>query len=113
MPIMDRHEMGMFCWTDLATTEVDKAKIFYHEIFGWEFRDIPMGEDSFYTMLTLKGKDAAAMSQMQPEQAQQGVPPYWTCYFAVEEVDAVAQRASQLGGKVILGPMDVFAEWLY
>ena len=28
---------GTFCWTDLGTTDVDGAKAFYGDLFGWTF----------------------------------------------------------------------------
>jgi predicted enzyme related to lactoylglutathione lyase len=30
---------GAFGWTELMTTDVEKAKSFYTEIFGWEIAE--------------------------------------------------------------------------
>ncbi len=39
---------------------------------------------------------------------QQGMPPNWSIYIAVENADASTKRASELGGKVCMQPFDVF-----
>ena len=41
---------------------------------------------------------------------QPDTPPHWGVTFAVDDADAVASKASELGGKVLLPPMD--APWV-
>ena len=38
---------------------------------------------------------------------QPDTPPHWNVTFAVDDANAIAQRASELGGQVIVPPMDV------
>ena len=35
------------------------------------------------------------------------VPSYWAVYFAVDDADATAQRATELGGTVMRPPSDI------
>ena len=35
------------------------------------------------------------------------MPPAWTPYFMVTDVDASASKAKELGGQVYMGPMDI------
>jgi hypothetical protein len=35
------------------------------------------------------------------------VSPYWSCFVAVEDVDACARRVGELGGKILVPPMDI------
>jgi len=77
---VSKHDPGMFCWVELSTTDQAAAKKFYSELFGWTINDVPMGPDSFYTMLQLNGREVAALYQMSAEQAQQGVPSNWLPY---------------------------------
>ena len=37
---------------------------------------------------------------------QGGVPASWGVTFAVEDADATAEKAAELGGKVVLAPID-------
>ena len=41
---------------------------------------------------------------------QPDVPPHWNVTFAVDDADAIASKASELGGKVIVPPFD--APWV-
>jgi hypothetical protein len=38
---------------------------------------------------------------------QSDVPPHWDVTFSVDDADAIAAKATELGGKVIMPPMDV------
>ncbi len=103
-----KHTPGTFCWVELGTTDQAAAKAFYTELFGWGINDVPMGPDSFYTMLQLNGKDAAALYQLDQNQLAQGIPPHWMLYVAVESADETAKAIAAAGGTVMLEPFDVF-----
>jgi predicted enzyme related to lactoylglutathione lyase len=36
----------------------------------------------------------------------EGTPSYWSVYFEVDDIDAVAERAQDLGGAVVTPPRD-------
>jgi uncharacterized protein len=98
---------GTFCWTDLTTTDQDAAKTFYSGLFGWEAQDMPVGDDVYYSMQQVDGKHVAAISPQPQMQRDAGVPPAWNSYVSVENVDAVAERAQELGANVHAPPFDV------
>ena len=98
-----KHEPGTFCWVELGTTDGAAAKSFYTSLFGWTFEDLP-GNNGFYTILRKKGRDAAALYQLGPQQA--GMPPSWTSYVRVEVTDDAVAHAKELGGTVLMGPYD-------
>ena len=99
---------GTFCWAELAAQDADKAKEFYTKLFGWAITDMPIGENMVYSMASINGKDAGAMYQMWSEQREQGVPPHWSSFISVSNVDESVKKARALGGTVIVEPMDVF-----
>jgi uncharacterized protein len=102
----ERYAPGTFCAVDLATTDPDGAKRFYGELFGWEAEDVSPGEGMTYTILRLDG-DAVGGTFEQPAQSREaGAPPHWISYVSVENADATAQRASELGGRVVQEPFD-------
>jgi predicted enzyme related to lactoylglutathione lyase len=105
MPKIDHHSPGAFCWIELATTDQNAAKAFYGTLFGWSAVDMPMGPGSFYTMFQVDGADAAAGYTM--TEREQGIPPHWNLYIAVEDADATAEEAAELGGTVLAPPFDV------
>jgi hypothetical protein len=91
---------------ELSTTDADGAKAFYGELLGWSFFDTPAGPDMTYTFLRLGDDDVGALYQQPPAQREAGVPPHWLLYVAVDDVNAAAARAGELGGTVE-GPYDV------
>lgn len=103
-----KHTPGMFCWVELGATDQQAAKKFYSELFGWGVNDLPIGPDSFYSMMQLRGKDVAALSHMSQEQLAQGIPPHWLLYIAVESADEAAKAVNAAGGKTMMDPFDVF-----
>jgi len=98
---------GTFSWVDLTTTDPATAKDFYAALFRWTYEDAPTGDGGHYTMVRRDGHDVAGLSAMPEPLREQGVPPHWTSYVTVEDADAAAARATELGGSVHLGPFDV------
>lgn len=107
MTNIDKHPTGSFCWIELATTDQTAAKSFYSSLFGWSPYDNPMGPGEFYTIFRLNGRDAAAGYTLRPEQRAQHVPPHWMIYITVENTDAAAAKAQQLGGTILAPAFDV------
>jgi predicted enzyme related to lactoylglutathione lyase len=102
------HKAGTISWADLATTDQDAAKEFYAGLFGWEYDDQPIDDNTTYSMAKLHDKAAAAISPQQPDESEQGIPPHWNVYVTVDDVDAASEKVSELGGNVLAGPFDVF-----
>lgn len=105
MTTYTKHEHGTFSWVDLATTDAASAKKFYGGLFGWTFDDMPAGPGSTYSMCKLGGKRVCALYTMGRE--MQGVPPNWTSYVTVDDVDATTKKAAANGGTIIKDAFDV------
>jgi predicted enzyme related to lactoylglutathione lyase len=97
---------GTFSWTDLNTPDQEGAKSFYCELFGWDADDQPVSEGVTYTMMSIGGKNVAAVSPQGED--QKGMPPFWMSYVTVDDAEATAATARELGGTVLAGPFDVF-----
>jgi predicted enzyme related to lactoylglutathione lyase len=109
MTNIDKYALGSFCWLELATTDQNAAKKFYGSLFGWAAADMPMGPGEVYTMFKLRERDAGtAAYTLRKDQREHGLPPNWAIYVAVEDTNAAAKRVSELGGKVVMPPFDVF-----
>ena len=93
---------GTFSWTDLATPDLDGTQAFYAGLFGWEHEDTPIPDGGVYRMFQQSGADVAAASA-----AQEGQHPAWLSYVTVDDVDATAGRAGELGANVMMEPFDV------
>ncbi len=66
-----------------------------------------MGTNGYYSMFSLDGRHVGAAYTLQADQQAQGVPPNWGLYVAVENANAAAQRATELGGQLFCPPFDV------
>jgi predicted enzyme related to lactoylglutathione lyase len=98
---------GTFCWMELATTDPPAAMEFYGRLFGWTPEDVPLGLDTIYTLLRLRGKEVGALYGMSGEMTAKGIPPHWLSYVSVADVDGTSEKARTLGAKVARGPLDV------
>ncbi len=106
--LMTDYAPGTFGWVDYAATDLDQAKKFYGELFGWSVDGggaTASGEP--YVMARFHDQDVGGLMAMPAEQQQMGVPPHWNSYVCVADVDAAAVRARELGGQVHAGPMDL------
>jgi uncharacterized protein len=95
------NDAGAFSWNELATRDIDGAKRFYAQVFGW-------GAETHgdYTEWKVSGRSVAGAMPMGDRYPPQ-VPPHWLVYFTVTDCDASAAKAQQLGGQVLVPPMDV------
>ena len=79
----DRIIQGTPCWTQLGTTDPKDAQRFYGGLFGWTAETDPRPEAGGYTIFSLQGSPAAAVSPlMDPRQ-----PVRWILSFAADDVD--------------------------
>jgi predicted enzyme related to lactoylglutathione lyase len=101
------HEPGTFCYAELATSDPAASGKFYNELFGWSRNDQDMGEYGIYTQYHLNNKIVAAQYKLNPEQEAHNVLPNWGQYVTVTDADAATARATELGGQVVTGPLDV------
>lgn len=95
---------GSFCWNELATTDREKAKTFYTQLFGWDSQTSEMTNIT-YTVFLLDEKPIAGMLQITEEMGD--MPPHWLPYFAVADCDQSSANAQELGGKVMAPPTDI------
>lgn len=122
------NEHGSLIFNGLATRDREGAEAFYGAVFGWEVLDVPSGamwmlpgygdhleEQSPGLRAEMAGMGAsegfidvvAAIEPIAPD--DQATPPHWSVSFAVDDADATAAKARELGGVVVAGPAD--APW--
>jgi uncharacterized protein len=124
------NEPGSLNFNGLNTRDAAGARSFYGQVFGWQ--TLPLGGGA--EMWTLPGygdhleqgdpelrkrmaetgapagfEDVVASISPIPDD-QPDVPAHWSVTFAVDDADAIAAKAAELGGKVIVPPFD--APWV-
>jgi predicted enzyme related to lactoylglutathione lyase len=123
------NEPGSLNLNGLNTRDVEGAKAFYGTVFGWRTIDV-----NGFEMWTLPGfgdflerDNPDLRKQMAEAGAPEGfedvvgsinpiaddqpdTPAHWSVTFAVDDADATAAKAAELGGTVVVPPFD--APWV-
>jgi uncharacterized protein len=124
------NEPGSLNFNGLNTRDVERARSFYGSVFGWE--TLGLGAGAAMWLLGgygdfLERRDPGLRKRMADSGAPPGfedvvatvnpiqgdqpeVPAHWSVTFAVENADTTAERAAELGGRVIVAPFD--APWV-
>lgn len=92
---------GTFCWVDLAAGDPESAGAFYAAVLGWEIGPSGGPETGDHRQALVGGRPVAGIHR------GSRALPAWTSYVSVEDADATAARAVELGGTVEAGPVDV------
>jgi hypothetical protein len=96
------NEVGAWGWNELVTPDMDAAKSFYGDLFGWKAEDVPANiPRGIFTMgdLLIGGVHAPT-----PEE---GDASRWTLSFNVADAEVGAARVEELGGQILLPPMQI------
>jgi uncharacterized protein len=92
---------GAMTWNDLVTPDPESAERFYGALFGWTFQEIP--DAGGYRVIKNGDRQNGGLMP------SQGGPDSWVPYFGHEDVDSLTQQVPGLGGKVLNGPIRMFA----
>jgi predicted enzyme related to lactoylglutathione lyase len=93
---------GCCAWNELVTTDLEAAKRFYPEQFGWTLGDtMPMGPMGDYQFIAHDGTTIGAMF------APPDRPPAWRFCFRVENLERSIAAVESGGGEVLFGPTEV------
>lgn len=119
---------GAVNFNDLHTRDTAAAAAFYGAVFGWRLLDMgggmamwalgtygehlerrtPGTRESYASMGGPAGFEDVVASITQLE--DHDTPPHWGVTFAVDDADGCAARTAELGGQVLVGPVD--APWV-
>ena len=124
------NEHGSLNFNDLNTRDPEGAKAFYGAVFGWDTLEMGGGFAMWALagygdhLETFKPGNREGMAEMgAPERFEDVVasldpipddqpdtPAHWGLTFGVDDADATAKRAEELGGPVLVPPFD--APWV-
>jgi predicted enzyme related to lactoylglutathione lyase len=98
------HVAGTLCWADLSTPDAKRASDFYSALFGWQ---IMADEKDKSGYLHIKNGEHFIGGIPPAAHRPPGVPPHWLAYFWVDDVDASAAKAKQMGANLYVAPMTI------
>lgn len=94
------NQPNTFAWCELATDDLAAAQKFYQAVFGWGLE--PHASSDRAAIFTVGGRVTCGAHTAGP-----GEFPAWSVWFAVDDCDAAAARATEVGGSVIMPPTDM------
>jgi predicted enzyme related to lactoylglutathione lyase len=124
------NDPGSLNFNGLNTRDVEGARSFYGSVFGWQTLALDWGAEmwtlpgygdyleGYHPDLRKQMEEAGAPARFEDVVAminpiaddQPDTPPHWSVTFAVDDADATAAKATELGGTVIVPPFD--APWV-
>jgi predicted enzyme related to lactoylglutathione lyase len=103
VPKRDEAPIGAPCWVELFTSDPDKARPFYGELFGWTSE--ASGEE-FGGYINFS-KDGVRIAGCFRNDGQSGTPDLWSVYLRSDDAKATVDAATENGGQVISPALDV------
>ena len=98
--------LGKIVWNDLVTEDLETARRFYGELFGWTFENAARPSGAPYSLARAGGIYVAGMVEVKPP--SEGKPvSRWLPYMSVNDVDASVASATAAGGKVAVSARTV------
>jgi len=99
------NDVGCMSWNELQTRDSEAADVFYGGLFGWEIE--PIEDDGTLVYTTVKNAGVQNGGFMPMTEQHGDAPSFWLPYFTVSSRDGAAERARELGGTVLAGPLDL------
>ncbi|MGH9113536.1 MAG: VOC family protein [Acidimicrobiales bacterium] len=103
MPTRDSAPVGAPCWIELFTSDVDKGRAFYGELFGWTSDDPDEALGGYFNF----HKDGVRVAGGMGNDGQSGTPDVWSVYLATDDIKATADATKDHGGHIVVEPMQV------
>lgn len=101
------NEASAYAMSALHTPDPDTAARFYGDVFGWEIDEFAPGVSLFRLPGYVGGEPAQPVPRdVVAVMAKDDGPARWSVDFWVTDADAVAARAPEVGGSVVVAPFD-------
>ena len=95
---------GCMAWNELQSRAPEKASSYYAELFGWQAQ--PIEQDGAIVYVTIKNTNGWLNGGIMPmTQQPDDAPSSWLTCFTVPSSDGAVERAKELGGALVAGPM--------
>ena len=101
-------EHGTICWRELTSTNVEAAKPFYQQLFGWTIEQSQVTGNIPYSEIHIDGKAVGGMMKIDEQWGENWdkIPAHWMTYIAVDNCDETVEKIKVNGGGVCVPPFD-------
>jgi predicted enzyme related to lactoylglutathione lyase len=104
-PPTSDHHVGKPIFVQLVTPDLDTAKRFYGDLFGWSFRPAQAGATDAVMAYADDQPIAGLIHREFPAGTQR--QPAWLTFLSVRDVDATNTLAMQGGARVLVSPRNI------
>jgi uncharacterized protein len=96
--------LGRHVWSELMTTDTKKAETFYDAVVGWTSEPEP---HSPHPYVQFKRHGGGGVAGLMERPAGMNMPPFWSMYIAVPNLDETVAQVKRLGGSEMSGVITV------
>ena len=87
--------LGRHVWSELMTTDVKGAEDFYKKVVGWTSEPF---SNSPHPYIQFKRSGGAGAAGLMARPEGMNMPPFWSIYLAVPDLDEAVKNVKRLGG---------------
>ena len=90
-----------FVHLELNTPDLNKAKSFYGQLFGWQFTDMDMGPQGTYSTFKPDAAPGGGITSMPDGK------PGWLAYVGVDDIHAATEKAKSLDAEICVDSVEI------
>ncbi len=84
MPLREEAPLGAPCWIELFSSDMDRARSFYGELFGWTSEDAGPDFGGYINF----SRDGVRVAGGMRNDGSAGTPDGWSVYLATADAEA-------------------------
>ncbi len=98
---------------EIQADDVDRAKKFYGDVFGWEFKDWDMGDFKYTLVMTAPdgskevGINGGLYKRTGPVKVENGSVAAYVCTIGVDDAKAYSAKIKAAGGTAVQEPEEL------
>jgi predicted enzyme related to lactoylglutathione lyase len=96
--------LGRHVWSELMTTDVKSADAFYEKVVGWTTKKSANPGMEYYEF---RRPDGVSVGGLMERPKDMNMPPFWSMYIAVPNLEEGIGQVKRLGGSEMSGVVDV------
>ncbi|WP_040695429.1 VOC family protein [Nocardia vinacea] len=95
------NEHGAYGWNELHTRDIEAAKKFYGDVFGFSYTEFDFGDAEYVVFTPPSRTEGVGGIADESNKPADGMPSYWLVWFQHDDVDAGVAKTTELGGRVL------------
>ncbi|MBS1088057.1 VOC family protein [Gluconobacter wancherniae] len=105
-PATQNFTPGKITYAQLTTPDLEQAKKFYGQLFGWTFKDMNVSHGR-YAQVMVAGQNIASVVERPLPHSSAQLQPIWLPFISTADATLLAGQAKTWGGKIMFKPHDI------